>query len=479
MLENRPVPAGADPHPRIHAHARLAAAFRGAADGRPRARGEGAGRPRCARRRRCSWYTSSLTLHIGQAFQGASLFERKLCFLNSIKDNKDGSGETAVCREPMPAGTEVNDASSLMASPGTGRADDVVDAAGPVCARTFPSEAVAAAMCACQSQAARHCQASARPVGEPEPVQLLQLCVDQLRAAHARHSRCTADLRARATSRRRTTACLASKTAHRPTAATIRATMPMRACSVLLEQSNTDDDAMMDSLEASADSCQAGTAARHLGPRPRGAGHARRSGQALGGGGCPWPMRSTCASKPRNCCSATPTNQQAAGACLAIASEAHLLPAMLRCGEDPATERARALNGSYGCIRCICTLRYPCVRNPASCKPLAALSVAVNTITTPARVASARGIPPVSLFVSTYLESGRQRCSSRCHRTRKGAFHTFRNCDIPLESRPGRPNITLSKAAISSRLRQEGNGGLCPTDIRADFRLHPNEDSLL
>ena len=48
-------------------------------------------------------YTSSLTLHIGQAFQGASLFERKLCFLNSIKDNKDGSGETSVCREPMPA----------------------------------------------------------------------------------------------------------------------------------------------------------------------------------------------------------------------------------------------------------------------------------------------------------------------------------------------------------------------------------------
>ena len=46
-------------------------------------------------------YTSSLTLHIGQAFQGASLFERKLCFLNSIKDNKDGSS-SAVCREPMP-----------------------------------------------------------------------------------------------------------------------------------------------------------------------------------------------------------------------------------------------------------------------------------------------------------------------------------------------------------------------------------------
>lgn len=46
-------------------------------------------------------YTSSLTLHIGQAFQGASLFERKLCFLNSIKDNRDGSS-SAVCREPMP-----------------------------------------------------------------------------------------------------------------------------------------------------------------------------------------------------------------------------------------------------------------------------------------------------------------------------------------------------------------------------------------
>ncbi|KAJ1033035.1 hypothetical protein NDA16_000314 [Ustilago loliicola] len=51
-------------------------------------------------------YTSSLTLHIGQAFQGASLFERKLCFLNSIKDNKDGTGEMSVCREPMPAITQ-------------------------------------------------------------------------------------------------------------------------------------------------------------------------------------------------------------------------------------------------------------------------------------------------------------------------------------------------------------------------------------
>ncbi|PWZ02384.1 hypothetical protein BCV70DRAFT_172298 [Testicularia cyperi] len=46
-------------------------------------------------------YTSSLTLHIGQAFQGASLFERKLCFLNSIGDDKDGSGEATVCQQPM------------------------------------------------------------------------------------------------------------------------------------------------------------------------------------------------------------------------------------------------------------------------------------------------------------------------------------------------------------------------------------------
>ncbi|KAN0064939.1 hypothetical protein ACQY0O_001996 [Thecaphora frezii] len=47
-------------------------------------------------------YTSSLTLHIGQAFQGASLFERKLCFLNSINDNSNPDGEGGVCCEPMP-----------------------------------------------------------------------------------------------------------------------------------------------------------------------------------------------------------------------------------------------------------------------------------------------------------------------------------------------------------------------------------------
>lgn len=45
-------------------------------------------------------YTSSLTLHIGQAFQGASLFERKLCFLNSTNDTQDGQA-LAVCQQPM------------------------------------------------------------------------------------------------------------------------------------------------------------------------------------------------------------------------------------------------------------------------------------------------------------------------------------------------------------------------------------------
>ncbi|CAO1634611.1 unnamed protein product [Parajaminaea phylloscopi] len=43
-------------------------------------------------------YTSSLTLHLGQAFQGATLFERKLCFLNTTREN--GSG--AACQVPMP-----------------------------------------------------------------------------------------------------------------------------------------------------------------------------------------------------------------------------------------------------------------------------------------------------------------------------------------------------------------------------------------
>lgn len=43
-------------------------------------------------------YTTSLTLHIGQAFQGATLFERKLCFLSSISEANDA----AVCQVPMP-----------------------------------------------------------------------------------------------------------------------------------------------------------------------------------------------------------------------------------------------------------------------------------------------------------------------------------------------------------------------------------------
>jgi len=45
-------------------------------------------------------YTSSLTLHIGQAFKGATLFERKLCFLNSVSTN--GNGEGNACSEPLP-----------------------------------------------------------------------------------------------------------------------------------------------------------------------------------------------------------------------------------------------------------------------------------------------------------------------------------------------------------------------------------------
>ncbi|PWN26072.1 hypothetical protein BDZ90DRAFT_233657 [Jaminaea rosea] len=43
-------------------------------------------------------YTSSLTLHLGQAFQGATLFERKLCFLNTIGENDS----SAACQVPMP-----------------------------------------------------------------------------------------------------------------------------------------------------------------------------------------------------------------------------------------------------------------------------------------------------------------------------------------------------------------------------------------
>lgn len=44
-------------------------------------------------------YTSSLTLHLGQAFQGATLFERKLCFLNTVSDSDSGA---AACQVPVP-----------------------------------------------------------------------------------------------------------------------------------------------------------------------------------------------------------------------------------------------------------------------------------------------------------------------------------------------------------------------------------------
>jgi hypothetical protein len=43
-------------------------------------------------------YTASLTLHVGQAFQGATLFERKLCFLSSVSESNDA----AACQVPMP-----------------------------------------------------------------------------------------------------------------------------------------------------------------------------------------------------------------------------------------------------------------------------------------------------------------------------------------------------------------------------------------
>ncbi|KAE8257506.1 hypothetical protein A4X13_0g2303 [Tilletia indica] len=46
-------------------------------------------------------YTSSLTLHIGQAFRGASLFERKLCFLNPNK-GQSGSDSAQACSQPIP-----------------------------------------------------------------------------------------------------------------------------------------------------------------------------------------------------------------------------------------------------------------------------------------------------------------------------------------------------------------------------------------
>lgn len=45
-------------------------------------------------------YTASLTLHIGQAFKGATLFERKLCFLNSVSAN--GNNEGTGCSDPLP-----------------------------------------------------------------------------------------------------------------------------------------------------------------------------------------------------------------------------------------------------------------------------------------------------------------------------------------------------------------------------------------
>lgn len=54
-------------------------------------------------------YTTSLTLHIGQAFHGASLFERKLCFLSSISES---ASDPAACQVPMPNAFEGGNSSS-------------------------------------------------------------------------------------------------------------------------------------------------------------------------------------------------------------------------------------------------------------------------------------------------------------------------------------------------------------------------------
>jgi len=59
-------------------------------------------------------YTSSLTLHIGQAFRGASLFERKLCFLKPATENANAEVKPA-CQEPVPSNylTELAQASNF------------------------------------------------------------------------------------------------------------------------------------------------------------------------------------------------------------------------------------------------------------------------------------------------------------------------------------------------------------------------------
>lgn len=56
-------------------------------------------------------YTTSLTLHIGQAFHGASLFERKLCFLSSISES---TSDPAACQVPMPNAFEGDNLSSAI-----------------------------------------------------------------------------------------------------------------------------------------------------------------------------------------------------------------------------------------------------------------------------------------------------------------------------------------------------------------------------
>lgn len=74
-------------------------------------------------------YTTSLTLHIGQAFQGATLFERKLCFLGTISEANDA----ATCQVPMPNAFDGKDFANP--SPLTMAPDQDLYARGPFAPR--------------------------------------------------------------------------------------------------------------------------------------------------------------------------------------------------------------------------------------------------------------------------------------------------------------------------------------------------------
>ncbi|GAC71862.1 hypothetical protein PANT_5c00110 [Moesziomyces antarcticus T-34] len=217
-------------------------------------------------------YTSSLTLHIGQAFQGASLFERKLCFLNSIKDNKDGSGETAVCREPMPAlsfdnvmnaapfvgtngngsGTEVNDASSLMASPGPGvqttsLTQQDLYARGPFLPRLSLQRCVHASRKLLDIAKRRHGQSvNPNPFNCCSFVLISFVLLMQALAVHGGFA-------GEGDESPQDDGMFGFQDGASSNGGNDQGHYANESLQRLLEQSNTDDDAMMDSLEASAD----------------------------------------------------------------------------------------------------------------------------------------------------------------------------------------------------------------------------------